>query len=292
MKPNRLWASLPVAVGLVVLPAAARGGEDPGSERVDLSLSDSLFADTGVSGTADPEHRDHAQMPARSKPRGDWEFTLSPYLWMTSLRASTEIGPITSTSEAYFSDLIQHLDGAAQLRFEGQRDRWGFFLDGTYLTVSDDARVKTQRFRFRGVDTDVQLTEAWLDFGGMYQLGNPGRTFDLMLGGRYAYVSTEVSVGPFEADRSEDWLAPLVGGRFQFDISENWLASLKAEVGGFGVGDAPDLSWGVTALLGYRLNDSATLGLGYRFYDIDFSSGRLEVDMQYHGPLVGMSFRF
>jgi len=57
-------------------------------------------------------------------------------------------------------------------------------------------------------------------------------------------------------------------------------------------GDAADLVWGLTGLVGYRLNDRATLGLGYRYYDIDFSNDRVDADVQFYGPIAGLAFHF
>ena len=143
-----------------------------------------------------------------------------------------------------------------------------------------------------GIDVDAQMTMAWLDFGGMYRFGKQGRSFDLMLGGRYMYMGTDVSIGPLDLDDSNDNVSPVVGGRVQYDLSDKWLVSVRSDVGGFGVGNAADLVWGATALLGYRLSDRTTLGLGYRYYDISISSGRLDADVQMYGPMVGLTYRF
>jgi len=44
--------------------------------------------------------------------------------------------------------------------------------------------------------------------------------------------------------------------------------------------------------VGYRLDDHTTLAFGYRFYDIDFSQRDLDLDLQFHGPVVGFAYRF
>jgi opacity protein-like surface antigen len=242
--------------------------------------------------TAIPE--DVPQSARLTPRRGDWQFTLAPYLWASSLSAEVEAGPISTNADACFTDLLKNLDMAVQLRFEGMRDdRWGFFVDGTYLRLGEDARARVGPFRVRGLDIDAQFTQAWLDFGGMYRFAGHGHNLDLMLGGRYAHVASDVSVGPFlDLDQSLDFVAPLLGGRWQHDLSDRWLLALHGDVGGFGVGDAADLFWGLTALVGYRLNERATLGFGYRFYDIDYDSGPIAADVQFHGPIVGVAFKF
>jgi len=106
-------------------------------------------------------------------------------------------------------------------------------------------------------------------------------------------TSLDVSVGPFlDVDESRDFWAPVIGGRLTYALSETWVLSLAGDAGGFGVGDAADLSWGLTGIVGYRLDDRTTLAFGYRFYDIEFSDRDLDLDLQFHGPVVGLAFRF
>jgi len=83
---------------------------------------------------------------------------------------------------------------------------------------------------------------------------------------------------------------PVIGGRFVFELSERWLLTLKGDIGGFGAGSK--LTWGGTGLLGYRLTPSTTLGVGYRYYAFDSDSGKFKIDTQYHGPMLGLVYRF
>ena len=78
----------------------------------------------------------------------------------------------------------------------------------------------------------------------------------------------------------------------RWDLGERWLVSLKADAAGFGVGEAPDVTWGVTGVLGYRLSDRATVGLGYRYYDSSNENGDTDVDLSYHGPVIGLAYQF
>jgi len=229
------------------------------------------------------------------KKRGDsWDFTLAPYLWASSIRASVDAGPIFSTTEACFSDLLKDLSFGAQLRFEGLRnDRWGFYLDGTFLRLSSDTTVRVGRFRLRGIDIETEFTQAYLDFGGMYRIGRQGRSFDVLFGGRYTHLGTEVSGGwVIDSKDSKDYVSPVIGGSVTWQLSEKWVVNVKGDVGGFGVGEAADLAWGGTAVLGYHLTESATVAFGYRYYDIDFTNRDLDLDLQFHGPIVGVAFRF
>jgi opacity protein-like surface antigen len=229
---------------------------------------------------------------ARAKQK-DWEFALAPYLWLLSVSADVKAGPISAGKDVCVTDLLRNLDMIAQLRFEGlHKQRWGFFLDGTYIGLSTEARAKVGPFKLRGLDVDAELRLAWLDFGAMYRFGRSGRSFDAFLGGRVAHVSTALSLGPFVNSAGDsDFVSPVIGGRFERAFSERWIGSLKGEVGGFGVQGA-DLYWGATAALGYRLTKHATLEVGYRVYDWNYRQGRRELDLTFHGPIIGLVFRF
>jgi hypothetical protein len=52
------------------------------------------------------------------KPSG-WDFTLAPYLWLLSVSADIEAGPISAETDVCVTDLLQNLDLIAQMRFEG-----------------------------------------------------------------------------------------------------------------------------------------------------------------------------
>jgi hypothetical protein len=223
----------------------------------------------------------------------EWEFAIEPYLWMTSLRTSVDAGPVSASSEVCFTDLIKSLDLGMQLRFEAVRGPWGFYLDGTYFSLSNDTNVKVGPFRLRGLDIDLELDQAFVDFGGFYRFQEEDWKLDLMFGGRYSYVASEVSGAVLlDIDSSIDFVSPIIGLRVIHELSDRWVASAWGNLGGFGLGDAPDLFWGATALLGYRYSDNTTLGLGYRIYASDFDFGVLKTDVQMHGPIVGLAFRF
>lgn len=255
-------------------------------EAADGSAADEVSPPSETAPEVEPE-------PAKEAPK-EWEFTLAPYVWMMSINADVDAGPVSTEADICFTDLLKNMDMAAQVRFEGLRkQRWGFYLDWTYVQLSNDVRARIGPFKVRGLDVDARFTQSWLDFGGMYRFGEKGRSLDVMLGGRYTYLAADVSVGPFlDVDKSKDFVALVVGARVEYALTDKWLVSVRGDIAGFGIGDAANLTWGVTGLLGYRLTEHATLGFGYRYYHIDYSSGALSTDLQFHGPLVGIAFQF
>ena len=123
------------------------------------------------------------------------------------------------------------------------------------------------------------------------RFGKAGLSFDALAGVRALIVDVEIEAGRLPTfSRDKYWVDPIIGGRFHMGLSERWQLSLRGDIGGFGVGS--DLSWNVSALLGYRLSERMTLAFGYRHLAIDLVSGNLELDLEFSGPFLGISFGF
>ncbi len=220
---------------------------------------------------------------------GQWTFELAPYLWMAGVRSRSSLGPFDIDADVDFTDLVSMMDMGGMLRFEAMNGRWGLFFDGLYMSLSEDGTVELDKIRF-GLRADVRSRVMLLKLGGFYRFGEPDLAFDAILGGQYVYTRLDLDVGPFGTSRSNSVWDPIVGGRLLAALSENWRLSLKGTIGGFGVGT--DLTWDATAMLRYRLSQRTTLGFGYRYLKIEQDAGLLDMDVAFHGPIVGISFRF
>ncbi|MGE5199309.1 MAG: hypothetical protein ACM3H9_06690, partial [Rhodospirillaceae bacterium] len=75
---------------------------------------------------------------------------------------------------------------------------------------------------------------------------------------------------------------------------KRWHAQVYTEIGGFGVGS--DFAWQVFPTIGVNLSKNASLELGYRWLDLDYSTGQdltlFKYDVLTQGPVVGFVFRF
>ena len=71
---------------------------------------------------------------------------------------------------------------------------------------------------------------------------------------------------------------------------------VAADVGGFGIGNASDITCNAAVILGLALGKTVDMKLGYLATYIDYSrgSGTSEFGLEgvLHGPLVGVTFRF
>jgi hypothetical protein len=240
----------------------------------------------------------------------EWQFTVIPYLWMMGIEGEVTVGPASADVDAGFDDILDALDFGGQVHLEAQKGKWGLFLDPTYLAVSADDDVSSPRGTF-SADIDVDL-EAWLvEFGGFYRVienpvGNDGSrtvTFDVLAGARYMALEAEVDIegaGPLgldiKRDDNKDWIDPIVGGRIFYDITEKVSLGLRADIGGFDVGDSSDFAWNILAAIGYDINQNMTLWAGYRHLDVDYDDGSgsdlFVYDVEVSGPMAGLAIHF
>lgn len=95
-----------------------------------------------------------------------WTFELSPYLWMANIGGQVGFGPLQAEPDVGFLDLVKRLDMGFMLHFEGRKDRWGFFFDGLYMSLSGDAKVDLGHIPlFGGFDVGGRFRQTLIKFG-------------------------------------------------------------------------------------------------------------------------------
>jgi len=163
-------------------------------------------------------------------------------------------------------------------------------------------------------DADISMEQWVLEFGGFYELAKTtvGQDkdkmmyLDLLVGGRYWYLSTDVDVNlvldtngstiarNISQSGSRDWIDPFVGLRTRIQLTKDLMLVLRGDIGGFCVGS--DFSWNAAGYFGYRVSDMISLWAGYHALGVDYRDGsgnrKFEYDMIFQGPVLGVGFRF
>jgi opacity protein-like surface antigen len=125
--------------------------------------------------------------------------------------------------------------------------------------------------------------DRWLGvYGGV-------RAFDIE-----ADVALDVPALGFEGKRraSVGWVDGIVGLRGHAPLGGRFAASGLADIGGFGIGASSDLEWQVQATLDHAFTEQLIGRLGYRYVRIDRDGGGLGLDLDLHGPLIGVTWAF
>ena len=224
-----------------------------------------------------------------------WEFVVAPYAWLAGIDGDETVRGTKTSVDADFGDISHNLDFGAQCYFELRKDKWGAYIDATYLKVSSDAKVGP-------LDIDIETSTTLVGAGVLYRVyegfagadDNPVAA-DIFVGGRYFKLDVELDFATIsDVSADKNWVDPIIGVTYSRDMSKKFLIRTTADIGGFSIGS--NFTWSVSILGGYRLGRTANLWFGYRYLDIDYDTGsgakKFEYDVAMHGPILGASFHF
>jgi hypothetical protein len=232
-----------------------------------------------------------------------WRHSVTGYAFLpartngTSTVAGSDVDLDLTLSDVFDNDL---LDFALAGRYEAWKGDLGFIVDANYV------RLGTAVSPTPALALDADIQQAWLAFMAAYRVvnttyGDDRRrvTFDVQGGVRYNKLKQQIDVttpGPSpRLGGTERWWEPVIGGRVMWQINDKWAGAVAAELGGFGVGD-DDLQVVATAGFRYQAWENTSIRFGYRYYSIDYSTDRSDgafaLDMDQHGPYLGVTWNF
>jgi len=211
-----------------------------------------------------------------------WDHQIAPYIWGTGLDGTIGIGPVQTSVDLSFSDILETLDGGILVHYEGSKGDWTILSDLVFTDVGTSSDL---------VDTDYKQTIFEL---GAARAVKPG--FEVLFGLRWNDNDAEIRVlGPggvidARAEGDVSWTDPFVGGRWKAELSDKWALQTRLDAGGFGVGS--DLTWNASLTALYKATQKVTVGVGYRVVDVDYDDAPLVYDVQMPGALLGVGFSF
>lgn len=235
-------------------------------------------------------------LPASVQAEEGWDWFVAPYLWMSDVGADLKVKDQDLEISESFSDILDKLDLAYQIHFEGVNGRFGFFGDYTYIRLGD----KTSQ---GPLTLDSEMTTWITEFAGVYR---PSAQFDgiqAFAGLRYLKVDQQMKIKgdlelPIEPSPSvrldESFTDFMIGLRYLGNFSENWFYSLRGDWAGGG----SEGTWNLVGSVGWRFPgwESGSLMLGYRYMDMELEDKaqgtRVNLDMTMNGPYLGLGIAF
>lgn len=214
-----------------------------------------------------------------------WSFLVQPYVMLPAMDGSAAVRGFDANVDVGRKDIISNLNFGFLGYAEASNGTVAFGLDANYMNL--DANPDDNRTRANVSQTALQPML-------FYKLVDK---FELMAGLRYNKVKLGLE-SDFPvidgAERTKDWLDPIVGFRFAAPIGANNSFSVLANVGGFGVGS--DIAIQVKPMLSFGISRTTTIDLGYQIVYMDYETGsgtdRFAYDVLTEGPIIGVSFRF
>lgn len=214
-----------------------------------------------------------------------WEYEIAAYAWFTGADGTGAV-----LGEEYAIDIEtpppwRPFDASLSFGVEARRGAWALWVDAALVKSEDDLALmdgSTGTFRVEhsipGAAVSYRL------------LAGTAIRLEGLAGFRYSDLRLRASADTISVTSKENWLDPIAGLRLRGMLGPRFLYGLRADVGGFGVGS--ELTWNGQAALGYQTSARLVIGLGYRYFDTDYTSGdgaeRFAFDASQHGLMAGL----
>jgi len=220
----------------------------------------------------------------------NWEFNLAPfYLWAVSIDGDLTVMGNGQSLQADFDELASNLEGFFTVHFEGMhKSGFGFLTDVSYLNFGGQQATPGPP----PLTLDVDLTFVMAELAGIYRFNLNENALDLIFGGRYYGLDTEIDIVgvPPRVDKDKDWVDAMLGARYIWTITDKWDFIARGDIG-FG---GSDLAYNLAGLFNYQPWKHVSLLFGYRYMDVDYEDGSgadlFKYDMTIHGPVFGVNF--
>lgn len=257
----------------------------------------------------------HADTDSVTVGTSDWSFVIAPYAWLAGTGGTITTDGVDQDFDLSFEDILDMTTGGFQIYTQARYKRFFVAFDGTWARLGDGEELLGGR-----IDFTVDQTIAEVQFG--YRIAGPnfsassadataftpwGVEFDAYLGVRYWRTDISLNVDlpgvpplipPVQVSGSgtDDWYEPLIGARLRLGLTPTVGMSVFGNVGGFGVGDAADLTWTATFSVDWQFGKRWGAAFGWRTQAVEESSGS-GVDLNGSeilttGPIVGFIYRF
>ncbi len=232
-------------------------------------------------------------LPAPGWAQGGWEFTVSPYGWMSGLEGDvgTLPGYPSQPVDLSFGDVLNDLDYAFFLTGSARNDPWVLYFDGSLVQTTSSETLGGPVLQ--GYEIKSKTANFALAFGTTIRRSDR-HYVDAYAGFRHWSLNNTYSVttigGSYSQDADASWTDPIVGVAGNYRLGERWVAFGAADIGGFGVGS--DFQWSVMVGVNYLVTDSVSVGVGWRHMDVDYDKDGVVYNASQSGPVMGVTVRF
>jgi hypothetical protein len=228
---------------------------------------------------------------------------IGAYGFASDINGDTTIRNVTSDVDVPFSDLLESLDMGFMAFAEHRRGKWSLIGDVFYAAISDSSTLASNRVLTVTIDAEVKqlMAEGFVAYRFFEQKQNDKRLGVDVLGG-VRYNSIEIDLGvraqllgltaSGSRNRTEGWADGVVGVRAQYGGDRGWGLSGWADIGE----GSDSSSYQLAGFANYRFDNNIRLFGGYRHYHFEFEDGagssRIGLDLDFSGPMLGLSYRF
>jgi hypothetical protein len=221
----------------------------------------------------------------------EWKSFVGVYGWIPGIYGDVRVKGINYDIDKFWTDNVVDTTFVGSIHYEGFKGPWGIMLEGMYYSMEfEDYKNNAQ---YPG-NYKLNFTHTYLEAAVPYRfMWNPV-VADAFVGLRYNYLDRELDVWQYGINNhgSLTFTDLILGGRVLFPISKQWSVSLRGDVGGFGIGNATDLSVNGLLSVNWQINDLFSAHLGYKVLYMRYDNNDDKWDTTEHGPFIGVGFSF
>lgn len=237
----------------------------------------------------------------------DWEFEIWGYGIAAGITGDVGFRQANVEVDVDFSDILENLDFGFMGLAQARKGQWSYILDGIYMKLSADNSFTRRNLLTASVDVEIEQSQLSGFVGYRFFEGEGNSIFikptiDFLVGARYNHLSVELGgqasplglISPSQRKESVDWVDPVIGLRGIAFLNDKTRVIISGDYGGFGAGS--DQAWQTLLGLRYTFSNGIDVFGGYRAFGFDYEDGtgpsRIAFDLIYHGPMLGMGYKF
>jgi hypothetical protein len=217
------------------------------------------------------------------------------YAWFAGAKGETDIiGPVPPVDlDLSFGDVLDSFKFAFMGAAEARKDRFVVLGDLMYIHLEADKGIGIRDPDFLEAELNSKTAEVTL-LGGYRVAENGPVVVDLLAGGRLNFFKTSLELtGPnrsAEGSVTEKWFDPLVAARLGAPLGGRWSLTLYGDLGGIVTGS--DVTWQGLATVNYQINRKMRVGVGWRYFKVNYDKGDFLYDVAQSGPIIAFRTDF
>ena len=196
---------------------------------------------------------------------------------------------VTTEAVLNLGQVLDNLQWITAVRGSVEKGRWGVLTDLSYTKLGQEDGATTPNGLLTG-RASVNVSQGIYDLAVRYRFGEPEaavgtpgpfslipyagiRVIDAQMD-----VAAQVDLGNIlsiqrQGNFGRTWAQPLLGNQASLFLSPRLRAFARADIGGFGLGGAQDLSGNAQIGLGYAVGNSTDLNISWRYFGLDYNNG-------------------
>lgn len=245
----------------------------------------------------------------------EWSFKIAPYAWLAGTGGTVVTDGEETDFDLSFEDILEVTTGGFQINAQARYGHFFFTFDGTWAQLGHAEDLLGGRIDFAVKQVIAETRAGYRLLGPAFRPASPDTrlyvagavVLDAYVGIRYWKTDLSFDVDlpgipplipPTQTSITsvDDWIEPLIGGRFGLGLTRKVALAIDGNLGGFGIGDAAELTWTLNMFIDWRFGRKWSAAFGWRTQSVDDISGsgaeRNGSEMVTTGPVVGFVYSF